>query len=126
MGIGSLAREVFEMANDFSDYDIAGFVVNEPPFERDSKFLGKRIFWIDELELFNEDYTAICALVRMRKSNIIQQVNDFGINFCNLIHPAASISSSVKLGNGLNYQGRSSDRSKYIYWKPCNSWARGV
>ena len=93
------------MANDFSDYDIAGFVVNEPPFERDSKFLGKRIFWIDELELFNEDYTAICALVRMRKSNIIQQVNDFGINFCNIIHPAASISSSVKLGNGLIIKG---------------------
>jgi acetyltransferase EpsM len=105
LGIGSLAREVFEMANDFSEFDVAGFVVNEPPFVRDSKFLGKRIFWIDELESIKGDHMAICALVRMRKSDIIQQVNDFGIHFCSLVHPAASISSSVKLGTGLIIKG---------------------
>ena len=106
LGTGSLAREVFEMANDFFDYDIAGFVVNEPPFERGSIMLGKPILWIDELESFNnDDYVAVCGLVRMRKSNIIQQVNDFGIHFCNIIHPAAAISSSVKLGTGLIIKG---------------------
>ena len=105
LGTGSLAREAVEMAEDFSEYEVAGFVVNEPPFERGSKLLGKPIFWIDELESFNEDFVAVCGLVRMRKTKIIQQVNNFRMNFCNLIHPAASISSSVKLGNGLIIKG---------------------
>jgi UDP-perosamine 4-acetyltransferase len=101
LGTGWLARDVAELIEDFPQYEFAGFVNNQPPFEHGSQIDGKPIFWIDELEDFDASYRAVCGLANMKKVGIIQQVKDFGIPFVNLVHPLAHISRSVTLGEGV-------------------------
>ncbi len=100
LGTGALAVEIAELAQELPDLELAGFAVNELPYEPGTSLLGKPVYWIEELGTFSSDYVAVCALMRMRKTRIIQQAVGYGISFCNLIHQSAILSPSVTLGTG--------------------------
>jgi acetyltransferase EpsM len=101
LGAGCLARDVADLIEDIPDYRLEGFVVDQPPFERGQKLLGRPVYWIDELDDFDDSYRAVCSLGRMKKNKIIQRVKDIGIPFINLIHPSAHISKTAILGEGV-------------------------
>ncbi|MFA7407151.1 MAG: acetyltransferase [Anaerolineaceae bacterium] len=100
-GTGSIARDIADLTSDIPGYEVVGFVVDQPPYEHGSKLLGKPIFWIDQLEEFDNSIKAISALAQMKKMEIIQKIKSFGIEFIRFIHPSSRISSSATLGEGV-------------------------
>lgn len=101
LGTGWLARDIADLLEDIPNYELGGFVVDQPPFERGIEIFGKPIYWIDELEDLDNSYRAVCALGSMKKINIIRKVNEMGIPFINLIHPTVQISRTVTMGEGV-------------------------
>ncbi len=101
LGTGCLATDIADMIEDMPEFELAGFVVNMPPFERGQKLLGKPVYWIDELEDMNDSCQAVCSLGRMKKTKLIQEVKEFGIPFVNLIHPSVRVSQTAVLGEGI-------------------------
>lgn len=100
LGAGCIARDVADAVEDFPEYELAGFVVDVPPYEPGQLMLGKPIYWIDDIPFFDRSYRAICAIGRMTKIRIIQKVQELGMPFVNLIHPTARVSRSASIGEG--------------------------
>ena len=101
IGAGSIAKDIADLVADTPQYEVVGFVVDQPPFERGSTLIGKPIYWIDELEDFKPGFQAICALARMHKSEIISKVKHHGIKFIPFIHPSARVSKTASIGEGV-------------------------
>lgn len=101
LGAGSFARSIADVVAEIQAFDVIGFVVDTPPFERGSKLADKPIFWIDEVPDLAEDCWAICAFSSMKRICIIEKVQSFGIPFTTIIHPSAYIAKTVKIGFGV-------------------------
>ena len=98
LGLGGLAAAIADIAEETGDFDLLGFVINEPPFTRGASLMGKPIFWIDEVADFDKDCLAICPLQSARKIVLIDAVRAFGIQLTSLVHPSAYVSGTVEIG----------------------------
>lgn len=101
LGAGGFAKSIGDAAQDTGLFNVFGYVVNMPPFERDTFLGGKPIFWIDQLEGIDKDYVVTCGLGSMKRIKFIDQVTSMGFQFTNIIHPTAYVSSTVNLGMGV-------------------------
>jgi len=101
LGLGGLAISMADVAEESGQFDVMGFVVNEPPFTRGTSRSGKPVFWIDEIEDLGQDCVAICPLESTRKIHLIDQVRALGIQLVNLIHPSAYVSRTAKIGENV-------------------------
>jgi len=101
LGLGGLAISMADVAEESGQFDVVGFVVNEPPFTRGTFRAGKPVFWIDEVEDMDHGCVAICPLESPRKIHLINQVRAMGIQLVNLIHPTAYVSRTVEIGENV-------------------------
>lgn len=100
LGAGPLARVMTDIAEDLLNFEVLGFVIDQPPFVPGSRLLGKPIFWIDEVFDLNQSFFTVCSIYQKKKSLIIDKFINQGINFINLIHPSSVISRRVLMGDG--------------------------
>jgi len=91
LGSGPLAKDIADLAEDIPSFNVEGFVIDQPPYNRGSSLDGKPIYWIDDLEEIPKSYFAICGLARMQKSSLIDKVMNLGFRFSSLIHPSARV-----------------------------------
>lgn len=101
LGAGSFAQSIADLAEDIPGNHIIGYVVNIPPFVSGKTLGGKPIHWIDSLSEFSQSNKAICALGSMKRIDFIEQVEKFGFEFINIIHPSSFLSRTVKIGHGV-------------------------
>jgi len=101
LGAGGFAKSIGDAAHDTGVFNVFGYVVNIPPFERDSYLGGKPVFWIDQLEDVDKDCVVACGLGSMKRIKFIEDVLSMGFQFTNIIHPTAYVSSIVELGVGI-------------------------
>lgn len=99
-GTGFLAKDVADLAEDSCQFEVAGFVIDQPPFERGTKILGKPVLWIDELEDLDGPYVAICAIYKIKKIAFIEKIKTYQIPFVNFIHLSSRVSGTVEMGEG--------------------------
>lgn len=100
LGVGELAKVVTELIDEMQVYQVESYVIDQPPYERRTKFLGKPIYWIDDLDDMSIGVQALCTIFQIRKEKIIDKVKKRGIPFINLIHPTSYIAPSVQMGKG--------------------------
>lgn len=101
LGAGGFARSIADAAEDSQKFEVVGYVVDIPPYEKGSKIFGKPVIWIDELEDYDKTFVLLCALGSMKRSGFIDKVKSFGFQFINLIHPTAYVSRTVVMGEGV-------------------------
>lgn len=101
LGAGGSARDLIDLVADIPDLEVSGFVVNQAPFSQGHSFLGKPVYWIDDLADFDNSYSAICALGRASKTRIVTQVQELGIPFVTIIHPMSRIAKTASVGEGV-------------------------
>jgi sugar O-acyltransferase (sialic acid O-acetyltransferase NeuD family) len=105
IGAGHFAVDVADLIEDIPELNVVGFVVNQPPFEHGSTLLGRPIYWIDELLSFDDSYKAVCAIGTTKRKDIINQVEQRGIQFVTVIHPSARVSRRAIIGEGSIISG---------------------
>lgn len=101
LGAGGFAKSIGDVAQETGLFNVFGYAVNMPPFERDSFLSGKPIFWIDELEDLDKNLLLACGLGSMKRIRFIEKVSSMGFQFTNIIHPTAYVSPTVNLGEGI-------------------------
>jgi sugar O-acyltransferase (sialic acid O-acetyltransferase NeuD family) len=101
LGAGPRAADIADLMKDTSEYDVIGFVVDQPPFVEGEKLFGKPIYWIDALESLRNNCKAICGVSHMKKIKLIMKAQEYGIDFLNFIHPSSRILESSIFGNGV-------------------------
>jgi len=105
LGIGNFAVEIADLINDLPNFNIAGFVVNRPPFEPGQKLLGKPVYWIDEISVLIDHVHALSASGTTKRKDFIKKFEEMGFQFTTIVHPTARISklSIVKHGSIISY-----------------------
>jgi acetyltransferase EpsM len=101
LGAGTFARSIGDMVEEDQGLNVAGFVVDMPPYVRGSKLADKPIYWIDDLEDFDKSHPVVSGLGVMARINLIKKVLEMGFGFSTLIHPRAYVSKTVRLGCGV-------------------------
>ena len=101
VGAGSMAKEVVDLSENMTEFEIIGFVIDQPPHERGTLLDGKPIFWIDELEEYGGSYKALCAIASANKERLVSKLEDFGVEFINFVHTTAYVSRTTKFGKGI-------------------------
>lgn len=100
LGTGTFAMEAADLVDDIGGWDIVGFVASLPPYQPGDTILGLPVYWVDELERFDNSHHAVCALVTTKRWKFIEQVTAFGIPFATIIHPTARVSRRATVGEG--------------------------
>jgi acetyltransferase EpsM len=98
-GTRTFAEEVADLAAETPGWRVAGFVENWERARAGQQLDGLPIHWIDELRGRREVW-AICALVTTRRSRFTGQVEELGIPFATVVHPAARVSPRAAIGEG--------------------------
>jgi sugar O-acyltransferase (sialic acid O-acetyltransferase NeuD family) len=99
-GTRTFAEEVADLAADMPGWEVAGFVENESR-ERCSETLnGLPIHWVDDLADMTDTHHAVCALATTGRDRFTHQVEQLGMQFARLVHPAAHVSGTSTLGAG--------------------------
>ena len=101
LGAGSLAADIADLIEDTPQYQLMGFVVDQPPYEPGMTLMNKPVFWVDALIEFDTSVKAVCGLTKNQKRNLISKVEAFGIDLIQFIHPSSRISKSSSLGKGV-------------------------
>jgi sugar O-acyltransferase (sialic acid O-acetyltransferase NeuD family) len=104
IGAGGFAREIFDLANSCyghePDFKIKGFLSDDPSTIQNLGYppvLNK----VDEYQIKKGD-VFFCAIGKVAdRKKTVTIIQNKGGEFVNLIHPAAIISPSVRLGTGV-------------------------
>ncbi|MGB8214479.1 MAG: acetyltransferase [Anaerolineales bacterium] len=105
LGAGRLAVDVADMLEDIPGFEVAGFVVDQPPFEPGAQLIGRPVHWIDDLAGFKDNCQAVCAIGSTKRVDIITKVARMGFQFANVIHPSARVSRTASIGEGTIISG---------------------
>jgi len=107
LGAGGLAREVLDIflaCNTLEPkYEILGFI-DENPLMHDKYLNGFPVLggfeWFAGID--RKSIQVICAIGNpVNRRKVVQKALDLGLEFCNIIHPAAVITPFVTLGKGV-------------------------
>ncbi len=101
LGAGNFAEEILDVAKESGFHDIACFVEGIDREQCGKEIAGIPIIWINELAKFDTSYSLICGIGSPKRKNIIEQALQYKLEFINVIHPSARISSTVQMGKGL-------------------------
>jgi sugar O-acyltransferase (sialic acid O-acetyltransferase NeuD family) len=100
LGAGRLAMDVADLIDDIPEFEIVGFVTNMPPYEHNTKLLGKQVYWVDDLDEVDHSCLIACAIGTTKRFAFIEQVEKMGFTAATIIHPSARISKTAKIGPG--------------------------
>jgi acetyltransferase EpsM len=97
-GTRSFAEEVADLAGDVPDLSVVGFVENLDRERTGVSLRGLPVLWVDDIPA---NHWAICALATTLRSRFTAEVESRGVPFATLVHPAAHVSSSTELAEGV-------------------------
>ncbi|NDJ36875.1 MAG: hypothetical protein GYB64_19655 [Chloroflexi bacterium] len=100
LGTYAFAEEVVDLVADIGDLDVAAFAENRDKSRCDRPLLGRPVIWVDDLARYKDEYLAFCAIGTTHRKAYIQQVAAMGFEFATLIHPAATVLSTARVGAG--------------------------
>lgn len=99
IGNGRHASEVFSYLQELKEYEFAGYIVDDEyynPLIKDTQPLSNFI----KLNL-DGSFKVIGALASLNRKNIIEKIEDKGLEFINLINPTAYVSKMAQLSKGI-------------------------
>jgi sugar O-acyltransferase (sialic acid O-acetyltransferase NeuD family) len=106
IGAGGFGREVLDIFDACNQetikYNILGFIVEREFYKpnsivNDKPVLGDLSWLIDH----KDEVFVVCAVGKpQHRRRIIQQVENLGGHFCNIVHPTAILTRWVKMGEG--------------------------
>lgn len=100
LGTRTFALEVADLADEISDFEVAGFVENMDRERCEQRIEDLPVFWVDELGQFAGSHSAVCGLSTTLRSRFTDEAGALGLNFATLVHPSARVSSRSSLGAG--------------------------
>lgn len=100
LGAGNFAEEVLDVAKE-SGYLVTCFVEGINPERCEMKIAGIPIVWIENVKNYNNSHGLLCGVGSPKRKNMIEQVDHYGFEFTNIIHPLSRISSTVQMNKGI-------------------------
>jgi acetyltransferase EpsM len=100
LGAGFFAEEVADYISRIEEYELVGFVEGVSRERCREKLLGLPVIWVDDLAMLGGSCKAVCAVGTTKRKFFIQQVAGSELEFATIVHPAAEVSLTAKLGNG--------------------------
>lgn len=101
LGAGNFAEEVLDVAQESGLVDIACFVEGIDRNQCGKKIAGVPVVWIDDIANFDNSHVLFCGIGSPKRKKLIEQVLSTGLDFTNVIHPTARISSTVRMGKDV-------------------------
>lgn len=98
LGAGSMAVEVFDIAEACGTFDIVGFLVNtdEVPAELE----GRPVYRAEAFPLVPGQCQLVGGMVSTRRRAFVEEMVERGYGFASVIHPSAQISRRARVGAG--------------------------
>jgi acetyltransferase EpsM len=94
------AEVVADLVEDCPEYELAAFAENERIERCREPLLGLPVIWVEDLSELAPDHQALCAIGTVRRRRFCRQVEDLGMQFATLVHPAAHVANTATLGAG--------------------------
>lgn len=100
LGTRTLAVEIADLISEIPGFKVVGFVENMNPERCRETLEGLPIIWVDEVADLTGSHYAVCGLATTHRSRFTEQAAKYGIQFLNVVHPSARISSKSSVGEG--------------------------
>lgn len=100
LGTHSFAAEVADLVAACDGFAVAAFAENWDRARCAEPLLGHRVVWVDDLAAMAGDHLAVCSIGTTRRRGFVEQVAALGMRFATLVHPAATVAPSARLGAG--------------------------
>jgi sugar O-acyltransferase (sialic acid O-acetyltransferase NeuD family) len=100
LGTSWFAPEVADLARETPDFELRGFVENWEPARVGSQLDGLPVVWVDDPAWRDAHSLAVCSLSTTKRSRFTDHVDALGVRYATLVHPAARISSTTRVGEG--------------------------
>ena len=101
LGTRTLAVEIADLASEIPGVQVAGFVDNEDRKRCEDTLEGLPIHWIDDIEDLKDSHWAVGGLMTTHRGRFADQVDAIGMPFATLVHPAARVSPTATLADGV-------------------------
>jgi sugar O-acyltransferase (sialic acid O-acetyltransferase NeuD family) len=100
LGTHVFAEEVADLVGDGDAYQLAAFAENWDRGRCPGGLLGRPVLWVDDLPPLAGTHLAVCALGTTKRRAFIEQVAAMGFRFATVLHPAARVSTTSRVGEG--------------------------
>jgi len=101
LGAGSFAEDVADVASEVEAASVTGFVDTRLPAGATEELAGLPVYSLAGAKALISSHRLICAIGDSTRAPIIETARQAGFRFANIVHPTASISRSVELGEGV-------------------------
>jgi acetyltransferase EpsM len=101
LGSSTFAIEVADLVAQSGVYVVTAFAENEDRDRCSARMNGLPILWLDDLAALATTHSAVSAegLTPLRR-RFVRQVEDLGLRFATVRHPAAVVSPTARIGTG--------------------------
>jgi acetyltransferase EpsM len=100
LGASLFAEEVADYISGIENYELVGFVEGIHREKCRETVLGHPVMWIDDVAGLGNSCKAVCAVGTTKRKNFIEQAAKLGLQFGAIVHPAAHVSETARLGTG--------------------------
>ena len=100
LGASLFAEENADYISKIQEYELFAFVEGINRDRCQQKLLCLPVIWIDDVGALNKSCKAVCAVGSTKRKYFIQQAEKKGLEFATIVHPAAQVSPTAKLGKG--------------------------
>jgi UDP-perosamine 4-acetyltransferase len=102
LGASLFAEEVADYISESEDYEVVGFVEGLRRERCNETLFNLPVIWVDDVARLEDfsSYKAVCAVGTIKRKHFIQQAVNAGLSFATIVHPAAQVSHTAKLGDG--------------------------
>lgn len=99
-GAGNFAEEVLDIAIE-AGFEVECFVEGINRNLSGKKIKDIPVIWIDDITNYNNSHLFLCGIGSPKRKQLIEKISRNGLDFINVIHPTAHISSSTKMGKDI-------------------------
>ena len=100
LGAGPFAEDVADLISQTVSQEVVGFVEGLDRQRCAHLLLGLPVWWVEEIGPFRDTCKAVCAVGTPKREVFIAQAYAQGLPFTTVIHPAARVSATSRLGEG--------------------------
>jgi len=98
LGAGNFAEEVLDLAYESGFDKVKCFVEGIDRNLCKETISNIPIVWMEEVANFDHSNILFCGIGSTKRKNLIERVLPYGLDFANIIHPSARVSSNVRIG----------------------------
>ena len=100
LGTRTFAEEVADLVEQTGEHEVVAFVENWERERAGRMLAGRPVIWVDELAEHAGEWTAVCAIGSPERRAYVDHVAALGVAFATVVHPAAVVAPSARLGAG--------------------------